>query len=90
MSLVLQEIKMYCTSILIFSVSDVAPWYKRAVYWVCGVEGLSNDSGKGENKQQVVTELDMNINENPCHSTLVNVAAMTLMVATAFVWGYYA
>ncbi|KAF6019352.1 SLC5A9 [Bugula neritina] len=68
------------------TVEDKSPCYKRALYWICGIERLRNSSSKQEN----ISSVNMSIDENPCHSTIVNILAMTLMIATAFVWGFYA
>lgn len=66
------------------SVEPIA-WYKKAAYWVCGIENMAN------NKQpHVMPEMEMDINEEPCYATLVNTLAVTILLGTAFVVGYYA
>ena len=45
---------------------------------------------KTNKKDNIVAEMNMDIQEKPLHSIFVNTAAVVLMIATAFIWGYYA
>lgn len=83
----MQLSKIMTSTHVFVCVTDNLKWYKKAMYWICGVEGLT---AQKSHKPQAVIEMSMDIHENPCQSTLVNIAAMVLMVGTAFVWGYYA
>ncbi|XP_067938623.1 sodium/glucose cotransporter 4-like [Watersipora subatra] len=63
------------------------PWYKKAVYWICGVENMDASSHES---QDAVPEECMNIEEDPFWSRVVNTCAILLMIAAAFNWGFYA
>lgn len=68
----------------LFYTVEPMPWYKRAAYWVCGIENMAN------NQQHVMPEMKMDIEEDPCHASIVNTLAITLLLGTAFMVGYYA
>ncbi|THD19989.1 Sodium/glucose cotransporter [Fasciola hepatica] len=61
------------------------PWYKRVVYWICGIE----TSPTSEN-DTVIEELTLSIDEKPKWVLINEVAAVTLMVAVACLWGFFA
>lgn len=61
------------------------PWYKRVVYWICGIE----TSPTAEN-DTVIEELTLSIDEKPKWVLINEIAAVTLMVAVACLWGFFA
>ena len=76
--------------IFILFIAENIPWYKKAIFWICGIEGLARKKSNSAQKESDIPEMKMDIDEDPCQSSLVNILAMMLMVGTAFVWGYYA
>lgn len=69
-------------------ITDKIPCYKKAIYWICGIENMSNSSKNRKGMEPI--EMDMSIAEDSTQSTAVNVMAIILMIGTAFMWGYYA
>ncbi|KAF6035500.1 SLC5A9 [Bugula neritina] len=63
------------------------PWYKKAIYWICGVENMTSSS---HDSDKPVEEADMSIDEDPRWSRWTNFSAVVVMIAAAFVWGFYA
>lgn len=64
-----------------------APWYKKAVYWICGIENMDSSSHES---QAVPSDADMSIEEDPFWSSIINTSAVLLMIGAAFMWGFYA
>ena len=65
------------------------PCYKKALYWICGIENMSSNKEKARQRCQPI-EMDMDIHEDPCKASIINIVAVVLMIGTAFMWGYYA
>lgn len=70
----------------IIAILGPVPWYKKAIYWICGIESLANK----KSQVPITPEQDKSIDEDPLHATIVNTIAIALMVGTAFMWGFYA
>lgn len=60
------------------------PWYMMAVYWVCGIESTQS------NQSTVVEEIDLNIDEKPKSMLTNEIAALVLIAAVTFTWGFFA
>ncbi|KAF6035499.1 SLC5A9 [Bugula neritina] len=63
------------------------PWYKKAIYWICGVENMTSSS---HDSDKPVEAADMSIEEDPRWSRWTKVGAVVIMLITVFVWGFYA
>ncbi|CAH8666177.1 unnamed protein product [Dicrocoelium dendriticum] len=60
------------------------PWYLVAVYWVCGIESTQSS------QSTVVEELNLSIEEKPKYRLGNEIAALVLLAAVTFVWGFFA
>jgi len=58
-----------------------------AVYWICGIENMAI---KEKQEAHPDVEMDTSIDEDPCWSQIMNSIAIVLMIATAFMWGFFA
>lgn len=65
--------------------ADNIPMYKKALYWICGVESLY----KADDTRQA-PEMDMSIDESSAWSKANNISAVMLLIVLGFVCGYYA
>lgn len=71
------------------------PWYKKIIYWFCGIEKMKGQQEvvyTSEEAEAYIDELEkqVDINETKTQAIIVNVGMGIVLTITVFIWGFFA